>query len=103
MVSFDPVRGSEQGGTRPAAVVSSNWPNERGSTLTVVPITHTKPRKKYPQNVDLPAGVLDDLGGTIYCGQILTVSRLRLGNYVARLPDHIMLDVDDALARYLAL
>jgi len=66
MVSFDPVRGSEQGGTRPAAV-------------------------------------LDDLGGTIYCGQILTVSRLRLGNYVARLPDHIMLDVDDALARYLAL
>jgi mRNA interferase MazF len=102
-VDFNPTRGSEQAGRRPAVVVSNNVANEFGSVVAVVPITHTIPKKSYPQNVNLPATLLDQEGGTIFCGQILTVSKERLGLFVNQLPIEIMSQVDRALQIHLAL
>lgn len=103
VVDFDPTRGSEQGGKRPALVVSNDVANEFGSVVTVVAITHTVPKKQYPQNVPIPPNLLDQQGGTIYCGQVLTVAKARLGNLIAPLPTALMAQVDEALALHLSL
>lgn len=95
-VDFDPVRGSEQGGTRPALIVSNDVGNQHGAVVTVVAVTRTIPKKRYPQNVPLPAGVINE-PGTIFCGQILTVSKDRLGNYQGTVPVATMVQVDAAL------
>ncbi len=102
-VDFSPTRGSEQAGERPALVVSNDVGNEFGSVVTVVAITHTIPRRQYPQNVSLPPDLLDQQGGTIYCGQLLTVAKERLGNLINTLPTAVMDQVDEALALHLSL
>lgn len=104
VVDFDPTRGSEQGGRRPALIVSNDVANASASPIvTVVPLTHTIPKKNYPQNVNIPVTLLDQQGGTIFCGQILTVSKERLGNFHGTLPMDMMDAVDEALRIHLAL
>lgn len=99
---FDPTRGSEQGGVRPALVVSNDVANEFGSVVSIVPITRTIPRKQYPQNVHLPPDPLPE-PGTIYCGQVLTVSKERLRSYRGRVDDNVLYWVGQALKAHFAL
>ena len=47
-VEFDPVKGSEQGGLRPALVVQNDVGNRYSPTTVVVAITRTIPRQPYP-------------------------------------------------------
>lgn len=47
-VEFDPVKGSEQGGLRPALVVQNDVGNRYSPTTVVVAITRTLPPKPYP-------------------------------------------------------
>lgn len=55
-VSFDPVIGSEQHGTRPALVVSCDWLNARPLVILVVPGTTATPRRTLNQgSVLIPA------------------------------------------------
>jgi mRNA interferase MazF len=101
-VDFNPVRGSEQGGRRPALIVSNNVGNRYGSVVTVVAITSTIPKRAYPQNVSLPAGPLPNQG-TVLCGQILTVSKQRLQKYVGPVSQEVLRNVEDALRAHLDL
>lgn len=54
MVDFNPARGSEQAGERPALVVSNDIGNQHASVVIVAAITSTIPSKQYPQCVPLP-------------------------------------------------
>ena len=78
-VQLEPVRGHEQGGARPALVVSNNIFNQSAADLiVVVPIT-TKGR---PIRSFLPINPPE--GGVkqpsfIICDQVRTVSKARLG------------------------
>jgi mRNA interferase MazF len=47
-VEFDPVKGSEQGGLRPALVIQNDTGNRYGPTTVVAAITRTLPAKPYP-------------------------------------------------------
>jgi mRNA interferase MazF len=47
-VEYNPVRGSEQGGLRPALVVQHDLGNALGETTVVAAITRTRPRRDYP-------------------------------------------------------
>ena len=47
-VAFDPVKGSEQGGLRPAVVVQNDLGNRHGPTTVVAAITRTLPLRPYP-------------------------------------------------------
>lgn len=47
-VEFDPVKGSEQGGLRPALIVQQDVGNRYSRTTVVVVITRTIPPKPYP-------------------------------------------------------
>ena len=47
-VEFDPVKGSEQGGLRPALVVQNDTGNRYSTTTVVAAITRTVPPQPYP-------------------------------------------------------
>ena len=47
-VEFDPVKGNEQGGLRPALVVQNDVGNRFSPTTVVVSITRTLPPKPFP-------------------------------------------------------
>ena len=47
-VEFDPVKGSEQGGLRPAVVVQNDVGNRYSPTIVVAAITRSIPPKPYP-------------------------------------------------------
>jgi mRNA interferase MazF len=75
-VAFDPVKGSEQGGFRPALVVQNDTGNRYGQTTVVVAITRTIPPKQYPFTVivDAKESGLPDRS-TINCAQMATIQQ----------------------------
>ncbi len=75
-VEFDPVKGSEQGGLRPALVVQQDVGNQNSPTTVVVAITRTVPPRPYPFIVTIEPGE----GGLPYpsavnCAQIATIQQ----------------------------
>jgi mRNA interferase MazF len=105
MVDFNPARGSEQAGVRPAIVVSNDVNNQHSPVVIVAAITRTIPSRAYPQNVALPAGPLPH-AGTILGGQLYTIAKDRLGDHRGDLTDldeDLTSELDRALAVSLGL
>jgi mRNA interferase MazF len=115
-VEFDPVKGSEQGGLRPALIVQQDIGNQYSPTTVVVAITRTIPPRSYPfvvvvepEESGLPAR------SAINCSQVATIqkdepgSRLRPwpGEHevrpVGRLSTQKMTEVNRALRYNLGL
>jgi len=97
MVDPGSTEGSVQRGLRPVVVVSTNSVNKTSPVVIVAPTTRTIKQTRYRVDVPMPAGIISSSAGRILCSQIRTVSQTRLGRYLGRLPDWLMLDVDDAL------
>jgi mRNA interferase MazF len=75
-VEFDPVKGSEQSGLRPALVVQNDTGNRFSPTTVVVAITRTMPPQTYPFVVILEpqdSGLPDR--SVVNCAQIATVQQ----------------------------
>jgi len=115
-VEFDPVKGSEQGGLRPALVVQNDVGNRHSPTTVVVAITRTIPPRQYPFVVIIEpeeSGLPER--SVVNCSQMATiqqsgpVSRLRppRGEDAVRPIGHLaelkMNQVDEALKFNLAL
>ena len=57
-MDFDPAKGREQKGTRPALVISNDSVNKYLPVFTVLPFSSVKPGIKiYPTEVELPASI----------------------------------------------
>jgi mRNA interferase MazF len=87
-VDLDPIVGSEQGGSRPALVVSGDPFNARFPLVTVLPLTGTrgKRRKVYPFEVVLDSGIAGNPEESIVMPQqIRTVAKARLRTRMGRL------------------
>ena len=73
-VEFDPVKGSEQGGLRPALVVQNDTGNRFSPTTVVASITRTIPPKPYPFVVQIEP---DESGlperSVVNCSQVATI------------------------------
>ncbi|HEX6386327.1 MAG TPA: type II toxin-antitoxin system PemK/MazF family toxin [Anaerolineae bacterium] len=115
-VEFDPVKGSEQGGLRPALVVQNDVGNRYSPTTVVVAVTRTVPPKPYPFVVVVEPGESGlSAQSTVNCAQIATIQqsgaagRLRPPRGesevrpVGRLSPEKMREVDDALKYNLGL
>ncbi|MBE2224045.1 MAG: type II toxin-antitoxin system PemK/MazF family toxin [Anaerolineae bacterium] len=83
-VEFDPVKGSEQSGLRPALVVQNDIGNRYSPTTVVVAITSAIPPKPYPFMVVIaPAESGLPAVSAVNCSQMATIhqsgdeSRLR--------------------------
>ena len=102
LVNWNPARGSEQAGKRPALVIQNDMGNEHASTTIVAALSTTI--RIYPMNVliEPPQGGLTK-PSIIKTGQILTVSKDRLEKRLGQMEDKKMEEVDRALRLSLAL
>jgi mRNA interferase MazF len=109
-VEFDPIKGSEQGGLRPALVVQQDIGNQFSPTTVVAAITRTLPPRRYPFVVALePAESGLPYRSAVNCAQVATIqqtgqdSRLRPPRDasevrpIGALRDEKMAEVDAAL------
>jgi mRNA interferase MazF len=75
-VEFDPVKGSEQGGLRPALVVQNDVGNRFSPTTVVAAITRTIPPRPYPFVVVVEP---DESGlperSAVNCSQLATIQQ----------------------------
>lgn len=89
-VSFNPQKGHEQAGYRPAVVVSNDFFNQKTNLAVICPITNTN--NKFPLHVPLDSRT--DTTGVILCEHIRTVDlNARQHSVVERLPADILMNV----------
>ena len=96
MVNFNPGRGSEQKGIRPALIIQNDTGNQYAATTIVAAITSTI--KKYPVTVVVPRGK----GGLkeesmINLAQILTIDKGRLIRKMGQIEKEKIVEVDEAI------
>ena len=73
-VDFDPAFGHEQGGRRPALVMSIASYNESSSFVLVCPITRSE--RSWPFKVGLPSG--GPIAGAVLVDQIKSIDKRRI-------------------------
>jgi mRNA interferase MazF len=97
-VDFEPGRGVEQAGRRPALVIQNNRGN-RSSPYTVVAALSTAPLPRvYPFTVRVDPGEANLKENThVNCAQLTTIDKERLLDYIGTLSDETMTRVDNAL------
>jgi len=103
LVNWDPGRGSEQTGKRPALVIQNDIGN-RYSPTTIVAACTTASVKAYPFIVCVSAaesGMGRD--SSINLAQIMTVERTRLERKLGELSRERMLEIDRALKNSLGI
>jgi mRNA interferase MazF len=102
LVNWNPARGSEQAGRRPALVIQNDIGNEKAPTTIVAAISSSV--RIYPMNVQInpPEGGLDH-PSIIKTSQILTISKERLEKRLGRLSKDRLDDVARAIKLSLAL
>jgi mRNA interferase MazF len=96
MVNFNPARGSEQKGVRPALIIQNDTGNQYAATTIIAAITSTI--KKYPVTVVVPRGK----GGLkeesmINLAQILTIDKGRLIRKIGQIEKEKIVEVDEAI------
>ena len=113
---FDPIKGSEQGGLRPALIIQNDIGNRFSATTVIAAITRTVPPQPYPfvVVVDPSESGLPERS-VVTCAQLTTIqqagpdTRLRppRGEIAVRPIGHLtltkMAEVDAALKYQLAL
>jgi mRNA interferase MazF len=102
-VDWNPARGSEQSGKRPALVIQNDSGNQYSSTVIVASIT-TAINRPYPFLVHLtPAQSGLERDSSIDLAMILTIDKARLGQKCGALTPSLMLEVDQAIKVSLGL
>ncbi len=96
IVNWNPARGSEQAGRRPALIVQNDVGNEKAPTTIIAAISSTV--RSYPMNVEVrpPEGGLER-ASSIKTSQILTISKERLEKRLGRIGAKKMEEVNHAI------
>ncbi len=102
IVNWNPSRGSEQAGRRPALVIQNNIGNEKAATTIVAAISSSI--RIYPMNVKLdpPEGGLERIS-IVKTSQLLTVSKKRLEKKLGRVSAQKMVEINRAIKLSLEL
>ncbi len=105
-VNLDPTKGSEQAGTRPVLVVSTEAVNRVLPVVTVLSITSLKQgRKIYPTEVYLPQKATGlDKESIAMTHQIRSISKERLGSGCGKINDpKLMEQIQETIKLYLGI
>ena len=104
LVNLEPVKGSEQGGTRPCLVIQNNLGNKYSPTTIIAPITSKKFSKEFATNVFL---LKEDSNlnrdSTVLLNQIATIDKSRIIKKLSFLDEGVMRKVDLAIKISLSL
>lgn len=99
-VDLDPVRGTEQSGTRPALVVSSRNVHAFSNRSMICPITSNV--DEWPTKVRLPDGM--QIKGAVLADQVRSVDRTKRGfRLIEKAPDAVLADVRAILRELLEI
>lgn len=99
-IDMDPSTGHEQGGWRPAIVLSSNTYNGKSGLLVGVPVT--KQAKGYPFEVPLPANMKTT--GVVLADQIKNLDwHDRRARYVEVAPPEVLKAIHERIFLLLSL
>jgi mRNA interferase MazF len=86
-MDFAPVRGTEQGGTRPALVISEPGMHEMTRRAIICPITRNV--RPWPTKVFLPEGLATE--GAVLVDQVRSVDRqARILRTLGRVPEPVL-------------
>ena len=98
LVDLDPVKGSEQGGTRLCVIIQNNTGNIYSPTTIIAPITATRFNKEFPTNINLSReNYYLDKDSTILLNQIKTIDNKRIIKKLGYLDQLIMQKVNLAI------
>jgi mRNA interferase MazF len=103
LVNWNPGRGSEQAGMRPALVIQNDIGNKHSPT-TIVAACSTARAKSYPFTVGITAkesGLAKD--STINLSQIMTIDKRRLEEKIGELSPGKMSAIDEAVKNSLGI
>ena len=103
LADLDPIRGSEQGGTRPVLVIQNNVGNRHSPTVIVAPITSEIKKCDLPTHIALPPELGLPEESMVLLEQVRTIDKSRLAEFMVSLDDDGMAPVDRALGISLAL
>ena len=99
-VEFDPVKGTEQAGRRPAVVLSARIYHEESKRALVCPVTSLA--RPWPFNVTLPEGL--KTSGVVLVDQIRTIDRSgRMFEIIERVPDEVLWEIRARLGALLQI
>jgi mRNA interferase MazF len=101
-VDWNPARGREQAGVRPALIVQNDIGNAASPTTIVAAVTSKAPSKPYPFIVELVGTSLPKVSFA-NCAQLYTVDKERLGRLMGVAGADVMRRVDEALCHSLQL
>lgn len=96
---LSPVVGSEQGGLRPVLIIQNDVGNRYSPTVIAAAITSRMGKTRLPTHIDIyaeRAGLAKD--SVILLEQIRTLDKRRLKERMGHLDDHIMNEVNNAIA-----
>lgn len=103
LVNWNPARGSEQGGIRPALVIQNDTGN-RFSPNTIVASITTAAKRHYPFTVAISRSESGlPKNSTVDLAAIMTISQTRLGARLGKLGASRMAEVDAAIRNSLEL
>ncbi|MDQ7823639.1 MAG: type II toxin-antitoxin system PemK/MazF family toxin [Candidatus Eremiobacteraeota bacterium] len=99
--ALDPHQGSEQGGSRPAVVISRDSINCSLPVIAVLPVTSYKsPRRIYSTEVLIPGGMAGlPMDSLILAHQIRTIARSRLLKLYGKIEDEAIQEKIEAAVR----
>jgi len=98
---LNPVRGHEQGGTRPVLVISHDVFNERSGTVIAMAITGKPQKAGYPLTFELKSGKLPERSW-VKISQIRTLSVDRIGECLGRVSPQELAKIVDGLNQLIA-
>ena len=98
LAKLEPVKGSEQGGTRPVLILQNDISNKFSPITIIAPITSRIYEKDFPTNVFISkedSGLNKD--STLLLNQIRTIDKSRIIKIITSLDEFIMQKVDIAI------
>ena len=94
-VNFGEKAGSEQGGVRPALVVSNNKANKYSPVVTVIPLSARVWKKRHlPTHVQIPLKKSNGLDkpSMALAEQVETLDKTRLGEKIGEVLDALLME-----------
>lgn len=102
-VDLEPVRGSEMKKIRPALVISNNLINEHASVIIICPITDSL-GKVSPIHVPFLKGEANlEKDSIVHCGQVRAIDKERIMNFLGRVSESKMIEIEKGLHLAMAL
>jgi mRNA interferase MazF len=99
---LEPVRGHEQGGSRPVVILSQDVFNARSGSVIAMAITSQAPRAGFPLSLELTSVKLPKQSW-VKISQIRTLSTQRLGKRVGQVApeelDQLLEGLDEIIGR----